>query len=218
MRFRDVAHGVRRATRMGVMLLGGGLAVAATALVGVVSQPSAASGSLRSIACTTLKTDIPVEAPLYAQKEGASGATDGWWCELPHATSVPAGYVEQRRLESPLRYPYGLYSTYYGPRSNTGRTFLAGEKGVEVTVDWNSTVQGAPSHLVYPTALPGTKVHLAKGIVGNIVKARDDESVTWRFPTHGVPRYLVGVVRVTVTGFYEPLSTVLAVAQSVKPN
>ncbi len=209
---------LRRARRLGALAVGASVAVTG-ALVGTATGPSAAAtGSLRTIACTTLRSDIPLEAPLYAQKDGASAATDGWWCQLPHATKVPSGYVEQRRLQSPLLYPYGLYSTYYGPKSNSGQTFTPGDKGMEVTVDWNSTVQHAPSHLVYPKALPGRRVALGKGIAGNIVKAKHDESVTWRFPAHGVPKYLVGVVRVTVTGFDEPLGTVLAVARSVKPN
>ena len=62
---------------------------------------ASAVGPLHSLRCTPLPSDQPVEAPLYAQQEGANGATDGWWCQMPHATEVPAQFGELKSHHRP---------------------------------------------------------------------------------------------------------------------
>ncbi len=177
-------------------------------------------GSLHSLRCTRLATDPPLEAPQYAQDEGASGGTDAWWCQMPHATMVPANYVELKRGVAPLTFPYSLYSTNYGVESKAGPTASIGTgiPGVEVTVDFNSTVDRAPGRLQYPPEPAGKKVTIARGVTGTLVTASNDIRVVWRYPTKGVPRYLQGVATVTVTGTGLPAATVLGIARHVEPD
>lgn len=188
------------------------------------SAPAGASAAvvLHPLPCTPLSSDVPVEAPQYAQEEGASGGTDQWWCQLPHATELPPQYKELRRLVAPLGFPYALYYSYYGvPTTNrkTGTpTEPAGRTGVVVTVDWNSTVQRQPTHLTYPAPIRGPKVRVAKGVNGVVVVTKTQVSVVWRYPLSGVPKYLSGVATVTVTGTRVPRAVVLDVARHVKPD
>ncbi len=196
--------------------------LAAAACLGPTAEAVASAvGPLHSLRCTPLPSDQPVEAPLYAQQEGANGATDGWWCQMPHATEVPAQFGELKRTIDPLTFPYSLYSTYYGVVSKAGPPTVLGTPstpGVEVTVDFNSTVNHAPGRLHYPATPAGKKVTIAKGVTGTLVSTSNDHYVVWRYPTDGVPRYLQGVATVTVTGTAVPEATVLGVARHVEPN
>src|SRR5271154_5450054 len=103
----------RRVTAMGVML-------AAVSVVPAIwlSPPVAATstlGSLRSVGCAPLAGDPSIEAPLYAQQEGASSKSDGWWCQLPSATQVPGGLLPLRRDVAPLPQNFAIYETVYSP-------------------------------------------------------------------------------------------------------
>jgi hypothetical protein len=178
---------------------------------------AASSGSLHRLACTPLSTDAPLEAPLYARNDGAGGGTDEWWCELPHATQVPQKYVELKRLVFPLSYPYSGYATYYGPPGDATSAGDPGTPGVVVTDNVNSAPT-APKRLSYPVQPKGQQVSIAKGVKGTVVKAGDTVTVSWRYPTNGVPRYLGGVAAVKVTGTDVPRALVLAVARHVTPN
>ena len=60
-----------------------------------------------------MASDPSIEAPLYAQQKGASAKSDGWWCQLPHATQVPGGLVPLRRDSAPLPNNYDLDQTVY---------------------------------------------------------------------------------------------------------
>jgi hypothetical protein len=185
-----------------------------------VPEAAASTGSLHSLACTQLPTDPPLEAPQYAQTEGASGGTDAWWCQMPHATELPTHFVELSRGVAPLTFPYSLYMTDYGVEAKGGVTASIGTNipGIRLTIDFNSTVDHAPGKLTYPKAPHGRKVTISKGVTGTLVKASNDTEVVWRFPTKGVPRYLQGVATVTVTGTKLPAATVLKVAQHVAPD
>lgn len=193
-----------------------------TAQVPAGGAARAHAQGLHSLRCTPLGSDAALEAPLYAQQEGASGADDEWWCELPHAGRLPAGYGELIRTVSPLTYPYALYTTYYGPSTAANRHALAQTDvstltGVWVTDDWDSTVRGV-HNLQYPPAPRGVGVRVAKRVVGTLVAGTGRVSVVWRYPARGVPRYLKGVVTVTVTGNGVPKATLLAVARAVTPD
>jgi hypothetical protein len=197
------------------------LATAAVTLAGPMAGSSTAAASagtgLRSLRCTRLSSDAAIEAPLYAQQEGASGGTDQWWCQLPHATEVPSTYVELRHLVAPISYPYAYYSTYYGPSSNaTTPTGLSGP-GLVVAVDWNSTVR-RPRHLTYPAPPKGQEVRLTTRVTGTLVVSKKSVSVTWRYPSSGVPKYLQGVVAITVSGTGLSEAVVLGVARHVVPD
>ena len=72
-------------------------------------------GPLTSVGCAPLAAEPPVEAPLYAQQEGASSKSDGWWCQLPHATQVPGGLLPLRRDVAPLPQNFAIYQTVYSP-------------------------------------------------------------------------------------------------------
>jgi hypothetical protein len=217
-----MTRGPRRlglARRIGLSTLTGFLA--GGVWLAPVGAGAAGNGQLHALRCTTLKTDPPLEAPLYAQQEGASGATDGWWCQMPHATKLPAHFVEIKHVIEPLTFPYSLYSTYYRARSKGGPpTSLGtpGVPGVEVTIDFNSTVDHAPGRLHYPSTPTGKTVTIRKGLKGTLVTTSNDTYVTWRYPTKGVPRYLQGVATVTVTGTAVPVATVLGVARQVAPD
>ena len=80
---------------------------------GAAPPPSVNLGPLRPVSCKTLPSDPPLEAPLYAQNAGASPMADGWWCQLPHPTRMPASFVAVQREVIPLPNLYGLYSTTY---------------------------------------------------------------------------------------------------------
>lgn len=202
----------------------GSLATIVAIAVGLGAWPvagpaSAASavGPIRAIRCTGLSTDPTLEPPLYALQEGAAGGADSWWCDLPHATRMPANYVELRRLVSSLSYPYGLFSTYYGTPLHTQGTFTTSRPGIIVTVEWDTT-RLEPKHVTYSRRPHGRSVQLTKGVTGTLVASKTSVSVTWRLPTSGVPRYLRGVTTVTVTGRGVAAAAVLSVAKYVRPG
>ena len=189
----------------------------------VLGQPgpawaAAAVEPLHAVRCGPLPGDPALEAPGYAQEDGASGGKDGWWCQLPHATQVPANFTAFRRTVSPLPHTYADYGTEYVPRG-TGNLAAAQAHGPTITVsaDVNSTVT-PPVHLRYPSEGGGRKVSLGSGVQGTMTAADGIVTVSWRFPTKGAPKYLRAVVGVTVTGTHVPGTTVVAVARQVRPD
>lgn len=197
----------------------GVLLQAPVALGPLAAAGASGTGSLHTLRCTPLSTDAPLEAPQYAQEEGASDVTDEWWCDLPHATELPTNYVELKRLVAPLTFPYALYSTYYGARGTKNPTTISSSSQPHVTVtdDVNSTPR-RPGKLQYPAAAKGKSIALAKGVSATLVTAHGADTVTWRYPTKGVPRYLQGVATVTVAGTGVPEAVVVAVARHVEPD
>ena len=121
--------------------------------------------------------------PSTPKPEGASGGTDAWWCQMPHATELPPHFVELRRGVAPLTFPYSLYidrlrrrgqgrsdSQHRAPRS----------PGSELTVDFNSTVDHAPGTLTYPTAPARQEGHHLEGGDRHPRQASNDTEVVWR--------------------------------------
>lgn len=204
--------------RMGSLLAG---AVLTTAVAPIVLLPASAgassSGSLQALTCTTMRTDPALEAPLYAQNEGASGASDGWWCQLPHLTVVPAGFQQIVRTVAPQPDLYSDYETQYGPPTRAAPHVLGSGPGILVTDDVNSAVT-PPSHLRYPSLPQGSSVSLGHGVTAVESREGSTTTVTWHYPVHGVPKYLQSVAEVTVSGSQVPASEVLDVARHVRPN
>jgi hypothetical protein len=201
--------------------------VAAVILVAVPIdlQWAGASGvTLDRVKCTTLPGDPLIEAPGYAQEKGANGLTDGWWCQLPHATEVPSGLVARRRFFIPANNTtYGDYWTWYGPPSKGRATRTAAPtptiEGV-VVADFVYAEATAPKRLVHQPAVKGGKrVELEPGLWGTESVTKTTVQFTFRFPTNGkgVPKYLTSVATVTVIGWKESFATVLAVARQVRP-
>jgi hypothetical protein len=193
--------------------------VAITAVLAVEGSPVGASSSsgLRKVACRPSASDLQLQAPTYAQDLGAGGEPDGWWCQLPHATQMPAGFKQAVRSVSPLANDYGLYSTQYGKHVNPPGSAEA-TRGPNITVSDNVESVQFPGKLDYGTQPKGKKVRLAKGVTGIVTSAGGTVSVTWRYPTHGVPKYLKAVATVNVTATGVPESVVLAVAKHVEPD
>jgi hypothetical protein len=215
-----VTLGTRSPARRVVAL---SIVLAAVPMVPVLwPGPSAAAtttlGSLKSVACAPLASDPAIEAPLYAQQKGASGKSDGWWCQLPHATQVPGGLVALRRDSAPLPNNYDLDQTVYSP-AGTAKDASVTEHGppaVIVEVKVNSAVAPGKTARV-PQFSSAQKVVLKKGITANVLSDSGQTDVTWAFSTSGVPKYLSAVVSVTVAGFGVPASEVVAVAKHVAP-
>lgn len=201
------------------LVVGAVLALAGVCLLaGPTPARAAGGGPLRSLGCTPMRTDPALEAPLYAQQEGAGGAPDGWWCQLPHATMVPSGFREIRRSVAPLADLYSEYTTEYGPgaaRSVDGGSDTGPE--ILVTDDVNSSVT-PPAHLRYPPATEGRKVSLGHGVTATVSRQGGTTTVTWRYPVSGVPKYLRAVAQVTVSGSHESPSIVMEVARHVRPD
>jgi hypothetical protein len=175
-------------------------------------------GPLHPLRCTPMSSDPALEAPLYAQEEGAGGGPDGWWCQLPHATEMPAGFVQLQRGVAPLANLYAVYSTNYGNRGSGGASIGSATKpGIVVSADVNSSV-APPAHLQYPPAPRGKKVVVARGVTGTMVVNGGSATLTWRYPTSGVPRYLRAVATVTVSGTGVTEGAVLNVARHVTPD
>jgi hypothetical protein len=174
-------------------------------------------GSLRPAACKPLPTDPPLEAPTYAQNAGASPVADGWWCQLPHATQMPANFVAVQREVIPLPNLYGQYTTTFAPRVAGAASQTGNRSSIVVAPEVNGAV--APGKPVPPAAPPGArKVALAKGITASVVSTGRSVVVTWPYPSSKVPPYLRAVASITVTGTGVPESVVLAVAKHVKPD
>jgi hypothetical protein len=170
-------------------------------------------GPMQSIPCRAVSGEPPVAAPLYAQQEGAGAQTSGWWCQLPHATEMPANFVAVSRTVDPLPNTYADFTTEYALKGSTG----ANGPTIAVAPDVDSAV-GTPAHLQYPQLRKGSLVTLAHGVHATLASSKHLVSVRWRYPSSGVPPYLRGVVTVAVVGSGVPASTVLAVARAVRPD
>jgi hypothetical protein len=186
------------------------------------APPAGAStlGALHSIACKPLASDPPIEAPLYAQQAGASGVSDGWWCQLPHATAMPVGLSASLRDVAPMPSGYALFSTTFSaatPSSTTTSHGAGSQRSIVVAADVNSAVSpGTTAHGPVPSG--GQKVSLAKGVNATVISNGNSVQVTWSYPTHGVPSYLRAVSTVAVTGTNLPKSVVISVAKQVRPD
>lgn len=185
---------------------------------GAGAAAHATVGSLRPVACKSLPSDPPLEAPTYAQNAGASPVADGWWCQLPHATQMPANFVAAQREVIPLPNLYGQYTTTFVSPVAAGAASRTGNRSsIVVAPEVNGAV--APGKPVPPAAPPGArKVALAKGITASVVSMGRSVVVTWPYPSSKVPPYLRAVASITVTGTGVPESVVLAVAKHVKPD
>ncbi len=175
-------------------------------------------GPLKSVACTPMASDPSIEAPLYAQQKGASAKSDGWWCQLPHATQVPGGLVPLRRNSAPLPNNYDLDQTVYSLAGTAKDTSITthGPPALIVEVKVNSAVAPGATARV-PQFSSAHKVVLKKGVTANVLTDSGQTDVSWAFPTSGVPKYLNAVSSVTVAGFGVPASVVIAVAKHVVP-
>lgn len=175
-------------------------------------------GPLKSMACKPLASDPAIEAPLYAQQKGASGNSDGWWCQLPHATQVPTGLVPLRRDSAPLPNNYDLDETVYMPpgRAKDAAITANGPPALIVEVKVNSAVAPGATARV-PQFTSAHKVVLKKGVTASVLTDAGQTDVSWGFTTAGAPKYLSAVSSVTVAGFGVPASDVIAVAKHVAP-
>ena len=201
---------------MGIMLV----AVPTVPVLGLGPSVAATTtlGPLKSVSCVPLTGDPSIEAPLYAQRKGASGKSDGWWCELPHATQVPDGLVALRRDSAPLPNNYALEQTVYSRAGMAKDAAIAanGSPALIVEVKVNSAVAPGATARV-PQFSSARTVVLKKGITANVLTNAGQTDVSWAFPTSGVPKYLSAVTAVTVAGFGVPSSVVIAVAKHVAP-
>ena len=201
--------------------------VAATAVLVVSLGPSAAGaaaaaaglGPLKPVRCAPTSTDPALEAPLYAQQEGASPKADAWWCQLPHATQVPGGLVPLRRDVAPLPKGYAIEETVYSPAGSARDVSISsnGPPAIIVEVKLNSEVAPGPTAHV-PQFSSSKKVSLKKGVTASVLTDSGQTDVSWAYPMTGVPKYLSAVASVTVAGFDVPASTVIAVSKHVAPN
>ena len=89
-----------------------------------------------------MASEPSIEAPLYAQKKGASPKSDGWWCQLPHATQVPGGLLPLRRDVAPLPQNFAIYQTVYAPAGTAKDESITanGPPAIVVEVKANSAV------------------------------------------------------------------------------
>ncbi|HVX22993.1 MAG TPA: hypothetical protein VHB02_16740 [Acidimicrobiales bacterium] len=127
---------------------------------------------------------------------------------------MPEGFVATTRVVNPFPHTYASYTTLYGPPGST--TTTAGPSiNVAPYVD-SAVVPG--STLKYGSPPKGKRITLGRGVHAVVSSSRGTVSVYWRFPSSGVPKYLRGVASVTVTGSHLPVSTVVAVARSVRPD
>jgi hypothetical protein len=165
-----------------------------------------------------LASEPSIEAPLYAQKEGASLKSDGWWCQLPHATQLPAGLLALRRDVAPLPQNFAIYQTVYSPAGTAKDVSVTahGPPAIIVEVKVNSAIAPGNADRTPQFSSP-RKVVLKKGISANVITSGGQTDVSWSLPTKGVPRYLSAVSYVTVAGFGVPASAVIAVAKHVQP-
>lgn len=183
---------------------------------GLAGASPRAGGSLHSVRCAPLSTDVRVQAPSYAQTMGAGDAPDGWWCELPHATALPAGFVTLQRYVGTEPGTYALYITQYAPKGTNPASATSGPV-ITLVADASSGVD-LPAHLRYPHEPHGKTVGIARHVRAALSVSAHEVSMSWRFPSTGVPRYLAGVVSVEISAHDVSKQTVLAVARSVKPD
>jgi len=174
--------------------------------------------------CTVLPNEPAVEAPQYAQNIGAGGEAYGWWCELPHATALPSGMVADHRSVADLANLYALFNTQFAPKpslpadTTTDPGSGASSPGLILEVDVNSSTIPA-KHLAYPPKLDGgTKVKINKRVTATVVVVGHNVTVEWRYPRHGVPKYLEEVATVALVGTDLSKATVIRVAASVRPD
>lgn len=178
---------------------------------------TAALGPLKTVACKPMSSDPAIEAPLYAQKKGASPQSDGWWCQLPHATQLPGGLVPLRRDSAPLPNEFDLDQTVYAPAGLAKDSSISTKSpAVIVEVKVNSSVAPSATARV-PQFSSAHKVVLKKGVTANVLTDSGQTDVSWAFATAGAPKYLSTVASVTVAGFDVPSSVVIAVAKHVAP-
>jgi hypothetical protein len=165
-----------------------------------------------------MASDPAIEAPLYAQQKGASAKSDGWWCQLPHATQVPGGLVPLRRDSAPLANNYALDETVYASAGTAKEASISthGSPSLIVEVKVNSALAPSATARV-PQFSSAHKVVLKKGVTANVLTDSGQTDVSWAFTTAGVPKYLSAVSTVTVAGFGVPASVVIAVAKHVAP-
>jgi hypothetical protein len=174
-------------------------------------------GRLLPISCAAVKGEPAIEAPSYAQTEGAGGQTSGWWCQLPHPTKMPSNLVASSRVVEPFTNTYASYATVYTLKG-TAATALAGDGPSIVVAPYADSAVAPSKQLRYGSQPKGQTVALGRGVTATLVKSKKLVTVYWRYPRSGVPKYLRGVTSVTVTGTHVPVATVIAVAQSVRPN
>ena len=205
-----------RLTAMGITLAA--LAVIPAILLGPSVGASSTLGPLKSVGCAPLAAEPSVEAPLYAQQEGASSKSDGWWCQLPHATQVPDGLLPLRRDVAPLPNNFAIYQTVYSPAGTARDESITanGPPAIVVEVNVNSAVTPGNTART-PQFSSSQKVVLKKGIQANVLTTGGQTDVTWSFSTTGAAKYLSPVSYVTVAGFGVPASSVIAVAKHVRP-
>jgi hypothetical protein len=206
----------RRVAAMGIMLAA--LSVVPAIWLGPPVAAASALGPLKSVGCAPMAAEPSIEAPLYAQKEGASGKSDAWWCQLPHATQVPGGLLPLRRNVAPLPQNFAIYQTVYAPAGTAKDLSITahGPPAIVVEVKANSAVAPGTTDRIpqFPSA---QKVVLKKGISANVLTSGGQTDVTWAFSTAGVPKYLNSVSYVTVAGFGVPAAAVIGVAKHVRP-
>ena len=215
------AQGNERGRPLRAALLGLAAAVVPALGLGPPSAGAAsvpALGSLQSAPCTVKAGDPPIEAPLYAQQLGASPRSDGWWCQLPHATQIPSALTELRRDVAPLPNNHALYETIFTPRGLAFGTSLR-TKGLPyliVSEQVDSSI--APNRATHtPQFSSGPAIELKPGVRAYVSVQGNSTAVTFAYPSNGVPKYLFAVTYVTVSGANVPLSTVVAVAKKVRP-
>ena len=206
----------RRVTAMGIVVVA--MSVGSAIWLGPPVGATSTLGPLKSVGCAPMASDPAIEAPLYAQQEGASPKSDGWWCQLPHATQVPGGLVPLRRDSAPLPNNFANYETVYTPAGTAKDDSITanGPPAVVVEVNVNSAVTPGTTART-PQFSSSKKVVLKKGVTANVLTSGGQTDVSWAFSTTGVPRYLSPVSYVTVAGFGVPASAVIAVAKHVRP-
>jgi hypothetical protein len=207
---------VRRVTAIGIMFAA--VPVVPAIWLGPPAGATSTLGPLKSVGCAPMAAEPSIEAPLYAQQEGASSKSDGWWCQLPHATQVPGGLVPLRRDVAPLPQNFAIYQTVYSPAGTAKDESLTanGPPAIIVEVKANSAVAPGKTARV-PQFSSSQKVVLKKGVTANVLTSGGQSDVSWSLPTTGVPKYLSPVTYVTVAGFGVPASAVIAVAKHVRP-
>ncbi len=133
-----------------------------------------------------MAADPAIEAPLYAQQKGASGKSDGWWCQLPHATQVPGGLVPLRRDSAPLPKNYDLDQTVYSSAGTAKDASITthGPPTLIVEVKVNSAVAPGATARV-PQFSSAQKVVLKKGVTANVLTDSGQTDVSWAFSTSG---------------------------------
>lgn len=206
----------RRVTALGVLFAA--VSVVPAIWLGPPVAATTSVGALKSVGCAPMAGDPAIEAPLYAQQEGASSKSDGWWCQLPHATQVPGGLRPLRRDVAPLPQNFAIYQTVYSPAGTAKDDSITanGPPAIIVEVKANSAV--APGKTARaPQFSSSQKVVLEKGITANVLTSGGQTDVSWSLPTTGVPKYLSPVSYVTVAGFGVPASAVISVAKHVQP-